>query len=220
MNTDQNMDWYFVGADFGQSRDYTAIAVLERAETAGKVDHMVRAHEKEIALRLRYLERIPLGTPYPEVVERVVEVTRNSKLAGRCHLAGDGTGGGQAGGGPATAGEAGCDPDAGDDHERAGGEYRPRVLPGAEAGPDHRATGGAAARGVADRGGAEVWAKAGGRADGGGSEGIAGGERAIRGVARGDARRPGVRSGAGVLERGEGVPERAARERPLVDECT
>jgi hypothetical protein len=46
----------------------------------------------EVALRLRYLERIPLGTPYPEVVERVVAVTRSRQLAGRCHLAVDGTG--------------------------------------------------------------------------------------------------------------------------------
>jgi hypothetical protein len=52
----------------------------------------MRAHEKEVALRLRHLERIPLGTPYPEVVERVVEVTRSKQLAGRCHLAVDGTG--------------------------------------------------------------------------------------------------------------------------------
>jgi hypothetical protein len=86
------MEWYFVGADFGQSRDYTAIAVIERAELVGKFDWAVRAHEKTVALRLRYLERIPLGTPYPEVVERVVEVTRNRQLAGRCHLAVDGTG--------------------------------------------------------------------------------------------------------------------------------
>src|ERR1039458_10552430 len=86
------MEWYFVGADFGQSRDYTSIAVLERAETAGKFDHMVRAHEKEVALRLRYLERIPLGTPYPDVVERVAQVTRDRQLAGHCHLAVDGTG--------------------------------------------------------------------------------------------------------------------------------
>ena len=33
-----------------------------------------------------------LGTPYPEVVERVVQVTRSPELAGRCHLAVDGTG--------------------------------------------------------------------------------------------------------------------------------
>src|ERR1039458_10064468 len=143
-----------------------------------------------------------------------------TEMCGAVPPGGGWDGGGQAGGGPAAAGKAGCDPDAGDDHGRAGGDEGPRVLPGAEAGPDHRATGAAAARGVADRGGAEVWAKAGGRADGGGGAGIAGGERAIRGVARGDARRPGVRSGAGVLERGEDVPEPGARERPLVDEGT
>jgi hypothetical protein len=45
-----------------------------------------------VALHLRYLERIPLGTPYPEVVNRVVEVTRSPELADRCHVAVDGTG--------------------------------------------------------------------------------------------------------------------------------
>ena len=38
------------------------------------------------------LERASLGTPYPEVVDRVVQVTRSRNLAGRCHLAVDGTG--------------------------------------------------------------------------------------------------------------------------------
>ena len=87
-----DMNWNFVGVDFGQARDYTAIAVLERAELRGKYDYAVRAYEKEVALRLRYLERIPLGTSYTEVVERVAEVTRNKQLARRCHLAVDGTG--------------------------------------------------------------------------------------------------------------------------------
>jgi hypothetical protein len=32
------MDWYFVGVDFGQSRHFMAIAVLERAETTGAWD--------------------------------------------------------------------------------------------------------------------------------------------------------------------------------------
>jgi hypothetical protein len=86
------MDWYFVGVDLGQMRDYTAIAVLERAELRGNFDNAVWAHEKEVALRLRYLERIPLGTPYPDVVERVAELTQDRQLAGRCHLAVDGTG--------------------------------------------------------------------------------------------------------------------------------
>src|ERR1017187_7526937 len=86
------MNWNFVGVDFGQARDYTAIAVLERAELRGQYDYAVRAYQKEVALRLRYLERIPLGTPYTEVVDRVAEVTRNRQLSGRCHLAVDGTG--------------------------------------------------------------------------------------------------------------------------------
>jgi hypothetical protein len=32
------MDWFFVGADFGQSRDYTAIAAIERVELKGQFD--------------------------------------------------------------------------------------------------------------------------------------------------------------------------------------
>src|ERR1019366_1072788 len=50
------------------------------------------AWKKEVPLQLRYLERIALGTPYPEVVERLVQVTRWPELAGRCRLAVDGTG--------------------------------------------------------------------------------------------------------------------------------
>jgi hypothetical protein len=85
------MNWFFAGVDFGQARDYTAIAVIERVELVGEFDYAVRAHRKETALRLRYLERIALGTSFPEVVDRVVAVTGNKKLAGRCHLPVDGT---------------------------------------------------------------------------------------------------------------------------------
>jgi hypothetical protein len=86
---------YFVGLDLGQSQDFTAIAVLERAELSGEWDPVVHARRKTIALRLRHLERVPLGTPYTEVVERVVVVTRSGELAGRCHLIADATGVGQ-----------------------------------------------------------------------------------------------------------------------------
>ena len=84
--------WYFVGVDLGQSHDFTAIAGLERAELTGEWDPVVYAWRKKIRLRLRYLERAPLGTPYPDVVERVVRVTRSPELAGRCHLIVDATG--------------------------------------------------------------------------------------------------------------------------------
>src|SRR5581483_11945013 len=84
--------WFFVGMDLGQSQDYTAIAVLERAESAGAFDPAAFAYRKEVALRLRYLERVPLGTPYPEVVERVGRVVRGPDTTGHCHLIVDATG--------------------------------------------------------------------------------------------------------------------------------
>ena len=85
-------DRYFVGVDFGQSKDHTAIAVLERAETTGARDAVQFAWKKEVSLQLRYLERVPLGTPYTEVVRRVVQVTQWHEIACRCRLAVDGTG--------------------------------------------------------------------------------------------------------------------------------
>ena len=84
--------WWFVGVDLGQSRDFTAIAALERAELTGEYDPAMCAWRKEVALRLRYLERVPLGTPYPEIVERVRRTTTAPELDGRCHVAVDATG--------------------------------------------------------------------------------------------------------------------------------
>jgi hypothetical protein len=83
---------YFVGLDLGQSQDFTAMAVLERAELVGEWDPAVFAWRKTIELRLRHLERVPLGTPYTEVVDRVVAVTQSPELAGRCQLIADATG--------------------------------------------------------------------------------------------------------------------------------
>lgn len=86
------MDSYFVGVDLGQSRDPTAIAVVERAELVGEWDAAMYAWRKCVELRLRYLERLELGIPYPEAVRRVVEVVQSRDLTGRCHLVVDGTG--------------------------------------------------------------------------------------------------------------------------------
>ena len=44
------------------------------------------------ALLLRHVERVPLGTPYPQVVARVRDIARSQELAGRCSLAVDATG--------------------------------------------------------------------------------------------------------------------------------
>src|SRR5580658_3267655 len=83
---------YFVGVDLGQSRDFTAIAVVERAELPGEWSAATYSRAKTAALRLRFLGRVELGTPYPDVVERVARVTRSRELVGRCQLVVDGTG--------------------------------------------------------------------------------------------------------------------------------
>ena len=84
---------FFVGLDLGQSQDFTAVAVVERAEIAGVWDAAAFAYATESAVRLRHMERVPLGTSYPEVVARVGKVMRSAALAkGRRHLVVDATG--------------------------------------------------------------------------------------------------------------------------------
>lgn len=57
-----------IGVDVGQRRDPTAVCVAEgkRREAEGRA---------EVHFVIRHLERLPLGTPYPEVVERIARVT-------------------------------------------------------------------------------------------------------------------------------------------------
>ena len=58
-----------VGVDLGQRVDPTAIVVAELAEEA-----------EQITYRVRFLQRLPLGTSYPDVARRLVEI--GEKLAG------------------------------------------------------------------------------------------------------------------------------------------
>jgi hypothetical protein len=83
---------FFVGVDLGQKQDYTAIAVLERAEVAKGVDRVTWERVVEVRYNLRHLERLALGTPYQEVVRRVRELTRSGELAGQCTVVADATG--------------------------------------------------------------------------------------------------------------------------------
>lgn len=50
---------YFIGVDLGQTQDYTALTVLEKEADTYKV---------------RHLERLQRGTPYPEQVKRVTNL--------------------------------------------------------------------------------------------------------------------------------------------------
>jgi hypothetical protein len=83
---------YFVALDLGQTRDYSALAVIERVETRGEWDALKLAHRLDVELRLRHLERIPLGTAYMDVVARTREVVRSARLSGACRLMVDASG--------------------------------------------------------------------------------------------------------------------------------
>ena len=83
---------YFVGLDLGMRHDHTALNVVERSETLGERDRVTYEYGKEVALRLRHVERIPLATEYVQVVRRVAEVMRRLGAEGPAHLIVDATG--------------------------------------------------------------------------------------------------------------------------------
>jgi hypothetical protein len=70
---------FYVGLDLGQKRDHAGIAVVERSPGSR-------------LFRVGYLERMPLGTPYPGIVARVLAMVQDDRLWGQCALAVDGTG--------------------------------------------------------------------------------------------------------------------------------
>ncbi len=70
------MTRFFLGLDLWQSRDLTALAIWEWTEAEGARDPVTWEYRKVILQRVRHLERMPLGTTYPEVVARVTEVMR------------------------------------------------------------------------------------------------------------------------------------------------
>jgi hypothetical protein len=81
---------FFVGLDLGKKHDPAAVAVVERMER-GRAFQGPEFHR----LGVRHVERVPLGTPYPRVVERVRQIVQSAQLRGRCALAVDATGVGE-----------------------------------------------------------------------------------------------------------------------------
>ena len=84
---------YCVGVDLGQSADPTAIAVLTHAK--GVIDHgnaFERAHglSKQTPgerIDVVHLERMPLNTPYPVIVQHVGELLSRPPLNGHDGIA-------------------------------------------------------------------------------------------------------------------------------------
>jgi hypothetical protein len=99
---------YFVGLDLGQMRDYTAIAVVTfddiRKEAVGLAEQLYRLGGRRIPedelpephLEVVHLERMPLGTSYPKVVQRARALMETSPLEGNAELVVDATGVGAA----------------------------------------------------------------------------------------------------------------------------
>jgi hypothetical protein len=82
-----------IGVDIGQRVDPTAIAVVEREERR-RNDDPARTDVHHVA---RFLERLSLGTPYPEVARRLVTVVAGvrERTGERPRLFVDATGVGQ-----------------------------------------------------------------------------------------------------------------------------
>ena len=91
---------YLAGLDLGQASDFTALAVLERTrpaplESRGETFQVRQTWSgietvpvrpappvRERTYALRHLERFPLGTSYPSICARIVELFAAPPLAG------------------------------------------------------------------------------------------------------------------------------------------
>jgi hypothetical protein len=84
---------FFLGLDLGQRRDRTAIAVIERAEIlAPHRDPITWAPITSLQTAVRFLQRMPLHTPYTAISEHVIRIGRQLAALGQCTLAVDATG--------------------------------------------------------------------------------------------------------------------------------
>jgi hypothetical protein len=91
---------YFAGLDLGQTGDFTSLAILERTRPAERTNQVetfrvtrnwyglntvpVRepTAKRERTYAVRHLERLPQGTPYPAICERLVNLFAQPPLLG------------------------------------------------------------------------------------------------------------------------------------------
>ncbi len=76
---------FYVAADIGQASDPTAIVIIEKRPAPQAPVYVVK-----------YLERLPLGTSYPAVVDRLQQMMHDPQVDGPARLVVDGTGVGRA----------------------------------------------------------------------------------------------------------------------------
>jgi hypothetical protein len=83
---------FIIGVDLGQSRDHSTVAVLERTIEYGPRDPVTWQHATAEIYCVRRLERFPLGTPYPDIVEALRKLLAQPELAHRSTVLVDATG--------------------------------------------------------------------------------------------------------------------------------
>ena len=92
---------YYVGLDLGQTKDYTALAVVERVlpdEHDGTLEPEAMPEAKPVGdeakpmLHLVHLERFALGTPYPDIVASVKALMARPEIQDQAELVADATG--------------------------------------------------------------------------------------------------------------------------------
>ena len=72
---------WVIGLDIGQRRDYSAITVLDWLDqVTGTRDPVTFDFIRHTTIRLRHAERVPLGTPFASVVDRIGEIVSHPKL--------------------------------------------------------------------------------------------------------------------------------------------
>jgi hypothetical protein len=64
----------FIGVDLGQQREYTSIAVLDGWTVETGFDYFNWQKTTEERVAIRHLERMPIGTPYKRIADRLMEI--------------------------------------------------------------------------------------------------------------------------------------------------
>ena len=88
-----------LSVDLGTQQDPTAFSLLSRVQKfkprvglPGTPQFMEEDRELINEIQLRFLERPPIKTTYPEIIERTKQILNNPQLAGDCFLVVDATG--------------------------------------------------------------------------------------------------------------------------------
>ena len=75
---------FALGLDLGQAQDHTAIVVVQRINPSNDTEaENCRNLQNLSHYRVRHIERFPLGTSYPDILDEIEQLLQERPLAGR-----------------------------------------------------------------------------------------------------------------------------------------